>query len=561
MSNTGVNNISTTNFAVTNNVRVGPGLSPGEAGSVLTSNGENLAVSWGTNNSVLPNALTMGDNLSLLSGNPSFNGGVADTINGSDTTYQGSTTIDIDIATSPDTINVLKTPGTLTLTGAGVGTFDGATNTTINITDTNTTYTGGDGIDISGADIISVEFDNDTIILDGTDLSVDHVPEYLTAGTNISYSSGTTYDGSTAITISSTNTDTTYTGGDGIDISGSDIISVEFDNDTIILDGTDLAVDHVPEYLTAGTNISYSSGTTFNGSTAITISSTNTDTTYTGGDGIDISGADIISVEFDNDTIILDGTDLAVDHVPEYLTAGTNISYSSGTTFNGSSAITISSTDTNTTYSAGDNINVGGPGNQISVDKTMTNQNNIQFETNGTATTIVGSDYPSAPTVCTYLDLSSTTNISPSVVSPFLATKVQQTYFVRTVGTAFIEYSSNFRTSFVAQSANVLVEFQAVIAAYSKVFYGGLYDYVAGSFWTTPQTQTRFKYDNGVDQDPTTLYWYLTGLTAGTTYYISPYFKSSSASSYIYTGNSGTANSFAPGIFRVSDGGENVSVY
>ena len=491
MSNTGVNNISTTNFAVTNNVRVGPGLSPGEAGSVLTSNGENLAVSWGTNNSVLPNALTMGDNLSLLSGNPSFNGGVADTINGSDTTYQGSTTIDIDIATSPDTINVLKTPGTLTLTGAGVGTFDGATNTTINITDTNTTYTGGDGIDISGADIISVEFDNDTIILDGTDLSVDHVPEYLTAGTNISYSSGTTYDGSTAITISSTNTDTTYTGGDGIDISG----------------------------------------------------------------------ADIISVEFDNDTIILDGTDLAVDHVPEYLTAGTNISYSSGTTFNGSSAITISSTDTNTTYSAGDNINVGGPGNQISVDKTMTNQNNIQFETNGTATTIVGSDYPSAPTVCTYLDLSSTTNISPSVVSPFLATKVQQTYFVRTVGTAFIEYSSNFRTSFVAQSANVLVEFQAVIAAYSKVFYGGLYDYVAGSFWTTPQTQTRFKYDNGVDQDPTTLYWYLTGLTAGTTYYISPYFKSSSASSYIYTGNSGTANSFAPGIFRVSDGGENVSVY
>jgi hypothetical protein len=236
--------------------------------------------------------------------------------------------------------------------------------------------------------------------------------------------------------------------------------------------------------------------------------------------------------------------------------------YDTGT-FDGSSALSINLVDTNTTYSAGDNINIGGPGNSISVNQTLTNITSTQFKTNGTATTIIGSDYPSKPTVCTYLDLTSATNILPSssAVSPFLGTKIQQTYIAKTFSTTYAEYSSNFRMSFVALSANALVEFQAVIAAYSRIFYGALYDYNAGSFWTTPQTQTRFKYDNGVDQDPTTLYWYLTGLTAGTTYYISPYFKGSSASVYVYAGNSGTANQFAPGIFRVSDGGDNVGVY
>ena len=293
------------------------------------------------------------------------------------------------------------------------------------------------------------------------------------------------------------------------------------------------------------------------GSQTITINDTNT--TYTGGDGIEISGANVISATIDGETIVMDGADLSVAKVPEFLTAGTNVSFSSGTTYDGSGAITISATDTNTTYTAGTNLNLSST--TFNLDTVIEDQVDLEFLANGTATTIVGSDYPSKPTVCSYLDLSSSTNKLPSVDSPFLATKIQATYLSKSIGTAYTEYSSNFRTSFVAQSANALVEFQAVIAAYSKVMYGGLYDYIAGSFWTTPQTQTRFKYDNGVDQDPTTLYWYLTGLTAGTTYYISPYFKSSANYTYIYAGNSGTANSFAPGIFRISDGGSNVSVH
>ena len=247
--------------------------------------------------------------------------------------------------------------------------------------------------------------------------------------------------------------------------------------------------------------------------------------------------------------------------VPNALTAGTNISFSSGTTYDGSSSLTISATNTDTTYTAGDNLNLSGT--TFNLDTEIEDMREITYESGFFATTLTGNDYPGSETTCSYLDLTSATNKMPAAVavSPFLGTKIQQTYIAKTFSTTYAEYSSNFRMSFVAQSANALVEFQAVIAAYSKIFYGALYDYNAGSFWTTPQTQTRFKYDNGVDQDPTTLYWYLTGLTAGTTYYISPYFKGSAASVYVYAGNGGTANQFAPGIFRVSDGGDNVGVY
>ena len=105
-------------------------------------------------------------------------------------------------------------------------------------------------------------------------IAVAKVPNSLTAGTNISFSSGTTYDGSSAITINATDTDTTYQGGNGIEINTAtnpDTISVRPDEDTIDFDGDEIAVQKVPEDLSAGTNLSYSSGSTFNGGTARTI--------------------------------------------------------------------------------------------------------------------------------------------------------------------------------------------------------------------------------------------------------------------------------------------------
>ena len=51
---------------------------------------------------------------------------------------------------------------------------------------------------------------SDTGVYDGSvarSIAVAKVPNALTAGTNISFNTGTTYDGSTAITINSTDTD------------------------------------------------------------------------------------------------------------------------------------------------------------------------------------------------------------------------------------------------------------------------------------------------------------------------------------------------------------------
>ena len=158
-------------------------------------------------------------------------------------------------------------------------------------------------------------------------IAVAKVPNALTAGANVSFSSGSTYDGSSAITINTTDTDTTYQGSTTINI------------DTATNPDTINCIK-VPNALTAGTNVSFSSGTTFDGSSAITINATDTNTTYSAGDGIDIQGT-TIEAKPDEDTIDFNGTELEVQKVPNSLSAGTNLSYSSGSTFDGAVARTI----------------------------------------------------------------------------------------------------------------------------------------------------------------------------------------------------------------------------
>ena len=490
----GLKTISATSIQNAGQFYLGNNLDSGTPGQVIISAGSQEAALWGSNAATLPGALTMGTNLSLASGNASFDGAVADTINAS-----------------------------------------------------GLTITGGNGISVVGGTEILTDNDNTTINNSGgtgQQNQVLKVPNALTSGTGIGFSAGTTYDGSAAITINSTATDTTYQGSSTIDI------------DTSTTPDTINALK-VPNTLIKGTNITFSSGTTYDGSAAITIGATDTNTTYTVADPITLSAGNEIGLEIDGNTIFLDGAELAVAKVPNTLTfTGTDTG-----TFDGSSALSINLTDTDTTYQGGTNISIdtSTTPDSINLDVSIMNQTLLLFNQTGITTAIIGSAYPNKPTTVTYLDLRSATNTIPGGV---LATKIQQTYMRRDIGTTYIEYSSNFRTSFVAQSASVMVEFYAVIAAYSsKLFYGGLYDYINSQFFATSQTQHRFKFDNGLDQDPTSCMWYLTGLTAGTTYYISPYFKSSKATSYIYAGNSGTAGSFAPGILRIVDGGNNVGIY
>ncbi len=227
----GLKNIQATSIQNAGQFYLGNNLDSGTAGQVIISGGSQQAAIWGSNSATLPGALTMGTNLSLASGNSSFDGTTADTIN-----------------------------------AAGLS------------------ITGGNGISVvGGTEIVT---DNDNITINNTGGTgqknqVLKVPNALTSGTGIGFSAGTTYDGSAAITINSTATDTTYQGSSTINI------------DTSTTPDTINALK-VPNVITASTNIIFTNtddgatATNYDGSQPITIRATDTNTTYQGGTNISI---------------------------------------------------------------------------------------------------------------------------------------------------------------------------------------------------------------------------------------------------------------------------------
>ncbi|MEC8602183.1 MAG: hypothetical protein VXX96_03195, partial [Bacteroidota bacterium] len=134
--------------------------------------------------------------------------------------------------------------------------------------------------------------------------SYNDLTEKLTAGTNIDITNGV---------ISSTDSSTTYTAGTGISIDGNNAIS------STITQYTDADAQSA---FTAGTNIDITNGV---------ISSTDTDT--------------VRSVTAGGNTLA-DGETLA-------FTAGSNVTITEN-----AGAVTISSTDTNTEYTAGNGISI-----------------------------------------------------------------------------------------------------------------------------------------------------------------------------------------------------------
>ena len=342
----GLKNIHATSIQNAGQFYLGNNLDSGTAGQVIISAGPQQAALWGSNSATLPGALTMGTNLSLASGNASFDGTTADTINASG----------------------------------------------LNIT-------GGAGISVvGGTDILT---DNDGTTINNTGGSgqqnqVLKVPNALTSGTGISFSAGTTYDGSAAITINSTATDTTYQGSATIDI------------DTSTTPDTINALK-VPNALTINS-------TTYDGSVARNFTLATTDTTYTVADPITLSAGNEIGLEIDGNTIFLDGAELAVAKVPSTLTfTGTDTG-----TFDGSSDLSINLTDTDTTYQGGTNISIDTSTTPDSIDLDdnigLTQINPLTllvFNQTGITTAIIGSAYPNKPTLVSYLDLSDSSNIMP----------------------------------------------------------------------------------------------------------------------------------------------------
>lgn len=239
---------------------------------------------------------------------------------------------------------------------------------TINDTDTQLTLIAGSGINVTtiGGDLnklISADIDADTIVFNSNELEVAKVPNAITFADDGSGSRTGTFDGSSAITIdnSDTNTQLNLTADLPmvIDSSAGGLnrnVELNFDNNTMGSGGGALEVLKVPNALTAGSNISFSSGSTYDGSSAITITGTadtNTQLNLTEGNGITITNTGGL-----NRTIAMnaDGTTLnnnvgsgqaGVIKVPNTLTAGTGITMAdtsdgaSATTYDGSSGITI----------------------------------------------------------------------------------------------------------------------------------------------------------------------------------------------------------------------------
>ena len=368
----GLKNIHATSIQNAGQFYLGNNLDSGTAGQVIISAGPQQAALWGSNSATLPGALTMGTNLSLASGNASFDGTTADTINADDLSITGGNGISVvggtEIVTDNDniTINntggtgqknqVLKVPNALTFTGASTGTFDGSSALSINLTNTDTqlNLTGALPIvinDLGGLNKqVDIDIDSNTMGVSGGELEVLKVPNTLTF---TGYATGS-FDGSSSLSINLVDTDTTYTGTVPIAVSAGNAISLAYDGDTLDLDGADLAVQKVPNVMTAGTNISM----------------VNTD----------------------------DGA--------------------SASSYDGSEPITITAASSGTTYDGGTNINIDTSTNpdEINLDTSITGQTGITFLNNGASTNLTGSNYPNKPTTATNLDLSSATNIFPLFV-------------------------------------------------------------------------------------------------------------------------------------------------
>jgi hypothetical protein len=348
------------------------------------------------------------------------------------------------------------------------------------------------------------------------------------------------------------------------------------------------------ENLTAGTNITYTSGdSTYNGETAQTINST--DTTYSAGDGLDLTGTTFSADLKSGSGLTITATEMDLANIPNSalanstisgislgsnlsnLTAGTDIQFVSGSgpaaSYNGTEAITINSTASDTTYAGGNNISIDTTPNpdEIDLDPAITGMTGIAYT--GSGTTLTGGGGAGDETVSTYLDLSSATNIFPNpyphAVLPYLTFESYDpvTATSQTLTTSFVQlFSGGLSSAFVAAGANVEVELKVMNygGSSNRWLYLGLLDGAGTTEWTASMatgggygtgsaiTERLVHYRDETDGQYQTMSWVLTGLTGGNTYIVNPSARTNSTSNYIYAGGRYPSTAFPACVFKVS---------
>ena len=198
---TGLKKGSFTSVNNSGEFRLDTNLDSGTAGECITSNGPDQPATWGTPVGHIANPLTAGANITYTSGNPSWDGSVADTINAQGyfagagmglvgsifNTDNDGTTINNSGGTGTQN-QVLKVPNDLTINGT---IYNGSVARNFTLPTTDTTYQGGDNI------TIDTTTNPDTIDLDKTLLDMTSIffnntgtPTYI-QGSNYYMGTGT----------------------------------------------------------------------------------------------------------------------------------------------------------------------------------------------------------------------------------------------------------------------------------------------------------------------------------------------------------------------------------
>jgi hypothetical protein len=340
------------------------------------------------------------------------------------------------------------TDGTSYLIAGSGMTITSASNGAVTLASDGTTYTAGDGLDLSGTEFSTDLKTAGGLKIDSTELAIDDTvvatltgsqfsgnigvtgslgatvglsgsltqltdgTSYLIAGSNVTITSAS----NGAVTVTSTDTNTTYTAGDGLDLSGTEFSTDLKSSGGLKIDSTELAIDDTvvatltgsqfsgnigvtgsigvtlglsgsltqltdgTSYLIAGSNVTITSAS--NG--AVTVAATDTNTTYTAGDGLDLSGTEFSTDLKSDGGLKIDSTELAIDNTIVATLTGSQFSGNVGVT--GSMGVTLGLSGSLTQLTDGTSYLIAGTGIAI----TSASNGAVTIANDGTVGDITG---------------------------------------------------------------------------------------------------------------------------------------------------------------------------